>query len=97
LPCPVAGCQRVFVKPRALQTHIANAHGGGGGKAKPFRCKLCSQTFSRSHDLKRHYYIHSHEKPYPCLRCGKGFARRDALRRHERAVAEGKKVHCIPL
>ncbi|KAJ3101703.1 hypothetical protein HDU97_001112 [Phlyctochytrium planicorne] len=65
-----------------------------GGKAKPFRCEKCPQTFSRSHDLKRHYYIHSQEKPYPCPRCGKGFARRDALRRHEKAVADGKKVHC---
>ncbi|KAJ3101985.1 hypothetical protein HDU96_009798 [Phlyctochytrium bullatum] len=65
-----------------------------GGKAKPYRCEKCPQTFSRSHDLKRHYYIHSQERPYFCPRCGKGFARRDALRRHEKAVAEGKKVHC---
>ncbi|KAI9091273.1 hypothetical protein DFS34DRAFT_564906, partial [Phlyctochytrium arcticum] len=63
-------------------------------KAKPFRCEMCPQTFSRSHDLKRHYYIHTQEKPYRCKRCGKGFSRRDALRRHERSVAEGKKVHC---
>ncbi|KAI8848222.1 hypothetical protein BC829DRAFT_352292, partial [Chytridium lagenaria] len=63
-------------------------------KAKPFRCEKCPQTFSRSHDLKRHYYIHSQEKPFLCPRCGKGFARRDALRRHEKAVADGKKVHC---
>ncbi|KAJ3175552.1 hypothetical protein HK101_010635 [Irineochytrium annulatum] len=54
----------------------------GGAKSKPYRY------------LKRHYYIHSTEKPYMCMRCGKGFARRDALKRHEKAVAEGKKVHC---
>lgn len=68
----------------------------GSGKAKPFKCKLCAQTFSRSHDLKRHYYIHSTQKPYPCPRCNKGFARRDALRRHQKAVDDGKKVHCVP-
>ena len=66
-------------------------------KDKIFRCELCPQTFSRSHDLKRHYYVHSVSKPYPCPRCGKGFARRDALRRHEAALKEGKKVHCVPL
>ncbi|KAJ3033453.1 hypothetical protein HDV00_006336 [Rhizophlyctis rosea] len=69
--------------------------GEGGEKSKPFRCELCPQTFSRSHDLKRHYYIHTQEKPFQCPRCRKGFSRRDALKRHERSVAEGKKVHCV--
>ncbi|KAJ3414428.1 hypothetical protein HDV05_006609 [Chytridiales sp. JEL 0842] len=64
------------------------------GTRKPHQCTLCPQTFSRSHDLKRHYYIHTQSKPYACPRCMKSFARRDALRRHERAVVEGKKVHC---
>ncbi|KAI8925747.1 hypothetical protein BC831DRAFT_389334, partial [Entophlyctis helioformis] len=50
---------------------------------KPFRCDMCPQTFSRSHDLKRHYYVHSQSKPHACRRCGKGFSRRDAVRRHE--------------
>ncbi|TPX40006.1 hypothetical protein SeMB42_g06165 [Synchytrium endobioticum] len=66
-----------------------------GGRAKPFQCDRCPQKFSRSHDLKRHQYIHTQQKPYSCSRCGKGFSRRDALRRHEKSVAEGKKVHCV--
>ncbi|TPX69379.1 hypothetical protein SpCBS45565_g02411 [Spizellomyces sp. 'palustris'] len=97
--CTVPGCGKVFNKYIALTQHVATIHGGHPGttnptKAKPFRCEMCPQTFSRSHDLKRHYYIHTQEKPYRCKRCGKGFSRRDALRRHERSVAEGKKVHC---
>ncbi|KAJ3155933.1 hypothetical protein HDU89_005495 [Geranomyces variabilis] len=90
-----------------VQTHST---GGGGGisggaggvgvggqpphKSKPYHCTMCPQTFSRSHDLKRHYYIHTQEKPYRCKRCSKGFSRRDALKRHEKSVREGKKVHC---
>ncbi|KAJ3158167.1 hypothetical protein HDU86_003120 [Geranomyces michiganensis] len=80
--------------------NISSSGGGGGGgggsgpKSKPYHCTMCPQTFSRSHDLKRHYYIHTQEKPYRCKRCLKGFSRRDALKRHEKSVREGKKVHC---
>ena len=31
------------------------------------------------------------------MRCGRGFSRRDALKRHEKALIDGKKVHCVPL
>ncbi|OUM65955.1 hypothetical protein PIROE2DRAFT_41201 [Piromyces sp. E2] len=40
-------------------------------KRKPFHCDLCPQTFSRSHDLKRHRYIHTGIKPFKCEKCGK--------------------------
>ncbi|KAI8808005.1 hypothetical protein BJ742DRAFT_654903, partial [Cladochytrium replicatum] len=108
--CQIQGCGRAFPKLPMLQSHMAThsgsvptasqvvhspSDGGGSGKTKPFKCEICPQTFSRSHDLKRHNYIHTQEKPYVCLRCGKGFSRRDALRRHERSVNEGKKVHCV--
>ncbi|KAI8996070.1 hypothetical protein BC832DRAFT_519123, partial [Gaertneriomyces semiglobifer] len=93
--CTLPGCGKVFARYEGLAQHLAAQHATGApGKAKPFRCEMCPQTFSRSHDLKRHYYIHTQEKPYRCKRCNKGFSRRDALRRHERSVREGKKVHC---
>ncbi|RKP00991.1 hypothetical protein CXG81DRAFT_8382, partial [Caulochytrium protostelioides] len=59
-----------------------------------YRCDVCPATFSRSHDLKRHFFIHTQERPYACATCGKGFARRDALRRHERSLREGRKMTC---
>ncbi|KAI8908116.1 hypothetical protein DFJ77DRAFT_415735, partial [Powellomyces hirtus] len=95
--CPTPNCSKVFGKYVALTQHLSMHHGTQpmvAQKTKPYHCTMCPQTFSRSHDLKRHYYIHTQEKPYRCKRCSKGFSRRDALRRHEKSVAEGKKVHC---
>ncbi|KAJ8327863.1 hypothetical protein QVD99_006396 [Batrachochytrium dendrobatidis] len=98
LKCTVNGCSRRFSKPASLQTHIqTHSTHGATSKPKPYRCSMCPQTFSRSHDLKRHYYIHSQDKPHTCPRCGKGFSRRDALKRHQRSVLQGKKVHCNPI
>ncbi|KAI9015975.1 hypothetical protein DFJ74DRAFT_770554 [Hyaloraphidium curvatum] len=54
------------------------------GKAKTFRCELCPQTFSRSHDLKRHTGIHTGIRPFQCEKCGRAFSRRDALARHHK-------------
>ena len=47
---------------------------------RPFRCDLCTQCFSRNHDLKRHKRIHMAAKPFPCPTCNKSFSRRDALK-----------------
>ncbi|KAG4098617.1 hypothetical protein H8356DRAFT_1077064 [Neocallimastix lanati (nom. inval.)] len=59
-------------------------------KPKPFKCTVCQQTFSRSHDLKRHMYTHTGEKPFKCEKCGKSFSRRDALNRHSKG-----EINCI--
>jgi len=52
------------------------------GKVKPFSCHICPQTFSRSHDLKRHLCKHTGVRPFACDGCGKSFSRRDGLTRH---------------
>ncbi|KAK4196269.1 hypothetical protein QBC40DRAFT_209750 [Triangularia verruculosa] len=59
---------------------------------RPFKCDICSQCFSRNHDLKRHRRIHSATKPFPCPNCDKCFSRKDALKRHKYVKAcSGKK------
>lgn len=47
---------------------------------RPFKCNVCSQRFSRNHDLKRHERIHVAAKPFQCDRCHKHFSRKDALK-----------------
>ncbi|KAI8892089.1 hypothetical protein BC833DRAFT_612674 [Globomyces pollinis-pini] len=49
---------------------------------KTFRCQICSSSFSRNHDLKRHVRIHLGIRPYACETCPKMFSRMDALHRH---------------
>ncbi|KAK0672201.1 hypothetical protein QBC41DRAFT_217909 [Cercophora samala] len=59
---------------------------------RPFKCDICTQCFSRNHDLKRHRRIHSATKPFPCPHCDKCFSRKDALKRHRYVRAcSGKK------
>ncbi|KDR75222.1 hypothetical protein GALMADRAFT_249199 [Galerina marginata CBS 339.88] len=58
---------------------------------RPFSCDLCSLSFNRQHDLKRHRETHTGEKPYLCNGgCGKTFTRKDALKRHQLVKKCGK-------
>lgn len=55
-----------------------------GSPQRPFCCDLCTLSFNRQHDLKRHRETHTGEKPFLCNGgCGKTFTRKDALKRHQ--------------
>ncbi|KAJ7119910.1 hypothetical protein C8R43DRAFT_843147, partial [Mycena crocata] len=52
--------------------------------ARPYPCDICSLSFDRHHDLKRHRGTHAGERPYLCNGgCEKTFTRKDALKRHQ--------------
>ena len=48
---------------------------------RPYSCKYCSKSFTRSDKLIQHTRIHTGERPYRCF-CFKDFARQDKLKRH---------------
>eukprot|EP00184_Porphyridium_aerugineum_P007365 CAMPEP_0184706852 /NCGR_PEP_ID=MMETSP0313-20130426/36975_1 /TAXON_ID=2792 /ORGANISM="Porphyridium aerugineum, Strain SAG 1380-2" /LENGTH=780 /DNA_ID=CAMNT_0027168419 /DNA_START=711 /DNA_END=3053 /DNA_ORIENTATION=- len=52
-------------------------------------CKICSQPFSRKHDLKRHIKtIHLRERSFKCNSCESKFKRRQHLESHVKTVHE---------
>ncbi|KAJ4428127.1 hypothetical protein ANN_24141, partial [Periplaneta americana] len=55
-----------------------------GEDKPPFICKICSKSFSKRDNLKKHEIIHKGEKPYLCEECGKSFARKQDLNVHRR-------------
>jgi len=62
-----------------------------GSPQRPFCCDLCTLSFNRQHDLKRHRETHTGEKPFLCNGgCGKTFTRKDALKRHQIVKSCGK-------
>lgn len=76
-------CEREFTRisnVRAhVQTHLCD---------RPFICQVCTKSFVRNHDLRRHAKVHEefkHECP-----CGKKFPRHDAMRKHRmRNICKG--------
>ncbi|KAE9411238.1 hypothetical protein BT96DRAFT_911866 [Gymnopus androsaceus JB14] len=76
---------QVPLSPSTSMTHYA------ASPSRPFACDLCSLSFNRQHDLKRHRETHTGEKPYLCNGgCGKTFTRKDALKRHQLVKGCGK-------
>ena len=66
-----AQCGKSFEKKFTLNSHIKNHHSG-----ILFQCDICSTTFKRQHDLKRHHRsLHMNIKPFSCNVCKKGFSR----------------------
>lgn len=51
---------------------------------RTYICDICSQTFTRAHDRKRHREIHTRVagQGHVCPYCHKSFSRQDALKRH---------------
>lgn len=49
---------------------------------RPYRCSMCSRTFSDSSTLTKHCRIHSGEKPYQCDYCPLNFSQSGNLSRH---------------
>ncbi|KAI8638700.1 hypothetical protein BD408DRAFT_351421, partial [Parasitella parasitica] len=62
---------------------------------KPFVCKQCDQSFSRSHNLKSHLATHSPEKPFQCDTCNHLFRRQHDLKRHQKLHTGERPYVCV--
>lgn len=68
---------RSFVSNGVLKSHILTHDA-----VKPFKCDICSGTFSTQGSLKRHLIIHNSNKPFMCPYCHKTFKNRLNCKNH---------------
>ncbi|XP_066993631.2 zinc finger protein 660 isoform X1 [Anabrus simplex] len=50
----------------------------------PYLCTICSKSFPKRDNLRKHQIVHRGEKPYLCEECGKSFVRKQDLNVHRR-------------
>ncbi|RCK64271.1 Transcriptional regulator prz1 [Candida viswanathii] len=61
---------------------------------KKYFCKICSQGFTRKHNMVSHELIHSSLKPHVCKVCNLRFRRIHDLKRHEKLHTGEKPYAC---
>ena len=72
-------CDKVFLKPCLLKTHITNVH----EQIKNFKCEQCSMEFTQKSNLTKHQRtVHEGIKNYHCDLCKKSFFGRYQFEKH---------------
>ncbi|KAK7067726.1 hypothetical protein SK128_024833, partial [Halocaridina rubra] len=61
---------------------------------RPFDCKYCEKSFTKSSDLKRHHMIHTGDRPFVCSLCGTGFIEKSKLIVHTRHHTGERPFEC---
>ena len=85
----------VSVYNKALNEHKYSVHDG----AKPLKCKICNEEFSRSHQYCKHLTLAHEDKSkiskefLMCKLFNKQFLVLANLKRHTESVHDGKKSH----
>ena len=81
-----------FVFEKQLSNQARNLKDHSETIVKSHKCNICSQSFSRVFDLKKHIHIfHEGRKDYECKSCGKSFTKSGSLKKHNHVVHEGHK------
>ncbi|ODM88612.1 putative zinc finger protein [Orchesella cincta] len=75
----------------AFMCNLKNHRYAFHGTEKPWKCKVCQESFKFERYLKDHQLKHEEVKPFECHLCGMGFTRGYVMRRHIKSVHEGVK------
>lgn len=69
-----------------LIIHIKHEH----NTEKPFFCVVCSKSFIRRSDLRKHIFVHAGIRLFSCNLCQKSFTRSTNLAKHKRTHLENQ-------
>lgn len=79
-PCPFKGCGRVFTKESVRDKHVGYHY-----KSRPFKCHICSKSYTQNGNLKKHMRVHKNPDIKNRRRhiwefCGKGYTEKYNLK-----------------
>lgn len=80
IPCQQADCTKIFGNIATAQRHYKQQHSTGPQKRQ--QCDLCTESFHRKDQLRRHRFKHTGEYPYHCKQCKTGFFNQRSFQRH---------------
>lgn len=83
-------CGKQFALLRTYDRHVLDKH-----RARSYRCKMCTKTFSNRQLLKEHCETMHQEGRIPCRFCLKTFTTRSSLRLHHDAIHKGIRYPCV--
>ena len=96
---PNSEAQQIQEQPQSQQLVTTTTTTTTTGKSRPklvkkYFCKICSQGFTRKHNMVSHELIHSSLKPHICKVCNLRFRRIHDLKRHEKLHTGEKPYAC---
>ena len=73
-----------------LNRHVVAIHEGSAHEGKePFKCNVCSATFTEKGSLKQHVStIHERKNPFKCKICDAVFTHKENLKNHVSSIHE---------
>lgn len=98
-------CNLSFKNETELKTHVSSRHAVVNRSKshysrrhaevnKPFKCDICSATFTQMANMKTHQRIHTGERPFNCTECGATFTQISNLKTHKKLHSGEKPFIC---
>ncbi|XP_063437223.1 uncharacterized protein LOC134718551 [Mytilus trossulus] len=81
-------CPKTFTRASGKLIHMKTVH----ERLRPFKCDICTKTFSNRGNLQKHLMVHNNERPHKCQQCNKAFRTRSYLNYHIDVVHVNKKT-----